>query len=137
VFANTYGGQGYDVVLFGRKDETPIDVDLVASRLASPEYSEVVGSLAEVGFFSALDLLGTFAGQTDDVSQWLDGAVINRDRNLRLQYLAGEGLNLYFAERIFNNMVSAGVRYPDTLFSGSPDMLVNLESAIRQRQGRW
>jgi spermidine synthase len=137
VFANTYGGQGYDVVLFGRKDETPIDVDLVASRLASPEYSEVVGSLAEVGFFSAIDLLGTFAGQTDDVSQWLDGAVINRDRNLRLQYLAGEGLNLYFAERIFNNMVSAGVRYPDTLFSGSPDMLVNLESAIRQRQGRW
>jgi spermidine synthase len=136
-FANTYGGQGYDVVRLGRKDETPHDVDLVASRLASPEYSEVVGSLAEVGFFSAIDLLGTFAGQTDDVSQWLDGAVINRDRNLRLQYLAGEGLNLYFAERIFNNMVSAGVRYPDTLFSGSPDMLVNLESAIRQRQGRW
>jgi spermidine synthase len=137
VFANTYGGQGYDIVLFGRKDETPIDVDLVANRLSNPAYSQVVDSLTEVGFYSAVDLLGTFAGQRDDLTEWLDGAVINRDRNLRLQYLAGEGLNLYFAERIFDGMVAGGVRYPDTLFTGSPDSLVALESAIRQRQGRW
>ena len=137
VFANTYGGQGYDVVLYGRKDDTPIDVELVRNRLASPEYSQVVGSLREVGFFSPIDLLGTFAGQKSDLAPWLEGAAINRDRNMRLQYLAGQGLNLYYAESIFNNMVAAGIQYPDALFTGSPATLLDLESAIRQRQGRW
>jgi spermidine synthase len=137
VFANTISGQGYDVVLFGRKDDTPIDADLVIDRLASPEYAQVVNSLREVQFYSAIDLLGTFAGQKPDLAAWLDGAPINRDRNLRLQYLAGQGLNYYFAESIFNNMVSSGVRYPDTLFTGSPETLLELEAAIRQRQGRW
>jgi spermidine synthase len=137
VFANTISGQGYDVVLFGRKDDTPIDAQLVVDRLASPEYSQVAGSLREVGFYSAIDLLGTFAGQRSDLTTWLEGAPINRDRDLRLQYLAGRGLNYYRAESIFNNMVASGLEYPDALFTGSPEVLLNLEAAIRQRQGRW
>jgi spermidine synthase len=137
VFANTISGQGYDVVLFGRNDDTLIDADLVSDRLASPEYSQVVNSLQEVGFYSPIDLLGTFAGQRTDLESWLDGATINRDRNLRLQYLAGQGLNNYFAENIFNNMVASGVEYPQNLFTGEPATLFELETAIRTRQGRW
>ena len=37
------------------------------------------------------------------MSQWLNGAIINTDRNLRLQYLAAQGLNVYQANVIFGN----------------------------------
>jgi spermidine synthase len=137
VFANTISGQGYDVVLFGRKDTTPIDTDLVIERFADPAYSQVVASLREVGFYSATDLLSTFAGQKSDLDAWLEGAQINRDRNLRLQYLAGQGLNYYRAEDIFNNMIAPGLAYPEGLFTGTPETLAELQSAIAQRQGRF
>ena len=136
VFANTVGGTGYDVVLLGMADDDMIDVGLVESRLNSPEYAEVRMSLAEVGFYSTVDLLATFAGQTSDMAPWLENAPINVDRNLRLQYLAGMGLNLYRAEQIFDNMVAAGVSFPESLFSGPGPLLDDLRQSINYRQGR-
>ena len=38
--------------------------------------------------------------------------MINRDRNLRLQYLAGLGLNLYQSGPIYANMLQHA-QYPD------------------------
>ncbi len=137
VFANTVSGVGYDVVLFGMADGDQIDVSLVNDRLNRPEYAEVRQSLAEVNFYSAIDLLGTFAGQPADLSDWLAGAPINIDRNLRLQYLAGMGLNLYQADRIFDNMVRGGVEFPEEFFTGSPELLDQLRRAISIRQGRY
>ncbi len=137
VFANTVSGVGYDVVLLGMADDDLIDVDLVYDRYRSDDYAQVRQSLAEVNFFSAIDLLGTFAGQTSDLSEWLDGATINIDRNLRLQYLAGMGLNLYQAESIFDNMVQGGLEFPEDLFMGSEDLLDQLRRAISVRQGRF
>ncbi len=136
VFANTVGGTGYDMVLLGMADDDRIDVDLIETRLMSPEYAEVRMSLADVGFYSGVDLLATFAGQTRDLAPWLEDAPINVDRNLRLQYLAGMGLNLYEAERIFDNMVAAGVDFPEDLFNGSPPLLDALRQEIYYRQGR-
>ena len=63
------------------------------SRLARPDHARVVASLSEVGFRSAIDLLSTYAGQASDLQPWLKGAEINRDGNLRLQFLAGMALN--------------------------------------------
>jgi spermidine synthase len=137
VFANTVSGVGYDVVLLGMGDGDRIDIDRVTERLISPEYVEVRQSLSQVGFYSAVDLLGTFAGQTSDLSNWLDGAVINIDRNLRLQYLAGMGLNLYQAETIFDHMVAGGLEFPENLFEGSGSRLEELRRAIAVRQGRF
>ena len=137
VFANTVSGVGYDVVLLGMADDDRIDVDLVYDRYTSDDYAQVRQSLAEVNFFSAIDLLGTFAGQTSDLSEWLEGATINIDRNLRLQYLAGMGLNLYQAESIFDNMVQGGLEFPENLFMGSEDLLDQLSRAIAVRQGRF
>ncbi len=137
VFANTVSGVGYDVVLLGMGDDDRIDVDRVHERLSSDEYFQVRQSLAEVGFFSAVDLLATFAGQTADLDPWLEGAAINVDRNLRLQYLAGMGLNLYRAESIFDNMVRGGLGFPETLFVGSDEMLAELQRVISIRQGRF
>ena len=136
VFANTIEGLGYDVVLLGLADSDTIDVDRVEQRLGSPEYAGVADSLREVGFYSAIELLSTYAGQTSDLAPWLRDAEINRDRNLRLQYLAGMGLNLYEAESIFDNMIAEGIGFPDRLFSGSPDTLARLARSIDGRQGR-
>jgi spermidine synthase len=74
--------------------------------------------MKEIGIFSAVDLLSTFAGQGSDLKPWLKDAAINRDRNLRLQYLAGLGLNVFQSDTIYKNMV-AFARFPENLFTGS------------------
>jgi spermidine synthase len=130
VFANTVQGSGYDAVLLARADDVPIDVDLLAARLRAPEYALVAHSLREVGFHSAIDLLGTYAGRRSDLVHWLEGAAINRDRNLRLQYLAGEGLNVYRADQIYAAMTSKGVEFPVDFFIGSPRRVDEVRRAI-------
>jgi spermidine synthase len=128
VFANTTGGQGYDLVLLGRLDDEPIDLDRIDARLRAPENEAVARSLGDIGIYSAVDLFGTYAGSVADMGGWLAGAQINRDLNLRLQYLAGLGLNQYDADRIYRNMVAES-QYPEGLFTGSPERL----DAVRQR----
>ena len=66
---------------------------------------------------------------------WLKDAQLNRDRNLRLQFLAGLGLNLYQSDAIYRNMIKES-RYPDGLFTGSPATMAALRSAINQALGR-
>ena len=51
-------------------------------------------ALREVGFESAIDLMSGFAGYGPDLAVWLKDAAINTDHNLRLQYLAGMGVNV-------------------------------------------
>ena len=95
VWGNTNNGAGYDLVLMGQVDDTKIDVDAIQAKLDRPEYAPMKQSLREIGMNSAVDLFSTFAGRASDLKPWLADAVINRDRNLRLQFLAGMGLNLY------------------------------------------
>ena len=129
VFANTVDGEGYDLVLFGQLDGGKIDVDAVQGRLDDPANSAVARSLREIGINSAVDLLGTFAGQQVDMSAWLQHSIINTDRNLRLQYLAGLGLNHYNSDRIYRAMIR-DTRFPESLFTGSQDTLDLLSSKI-------
>jgi spermidine synthase len=130
VFANTVNGQGYDVVLLGQVEPTTIDVDKLQARLDSPEYAKMAQSLREIGIYSARDLMATFAGTAKDLKPWLDTASINRDRNLRLQYLAGMSLNTYQADPIYISMTRYA-KYPDGLFQGSAETLDALRRAIR------
>ena len=130
VFANLVNGQGYDVVLVGQAEPMKIDVDKMQQRLNMPEYAPVVQSLRETGIYSAVDLLSTFAGHAADLKTWLADASINRDLNLRLQYLAGLSLNLYRADPIYVSMV-AHARYPGDLFTGSETTLQSLRRTIR------
>jgi spermidine synthase len=127
VFANTVNNQGYDVVLFGQLGNAPIDVDAVQARLSSPEGEPIRRSLAEVGINSAVELFGTYAGGRQDMATWLRDAAINTDRNLRLQYLAGLGLNLYESASIYRNMIQES-QYPEALFTGSERTLSELRS---------
>ncbi len=136
VFANNIQGTGYDLVLVGFKDDRPIDVNRFTERLNSPEYGQVAQSLREIGFYSAVDILATFAGRPNDLKSWLADAAINRDRNLRLQYLAGMSLNLYQADAIYKSMVAQGVSYPEGFFSGSPGLIDTLKQSIVSGQFR-
>jgi spermidine synthase len=135
IFANTYNGAGYDLVLLGQVEGTTINIDEVDARLRRPEYDAVARSLAAIGMNSAIDLFSTFAGQAPDFAPWLRDAQINRDRNLRLQYLAGRGLNLYQADRIYTEMV-AYAKDPQGIFEGSEASKRALLERIWQFWGR-
>jgi len=135
IFANTYNGQGYDLVLLGQVEPTRIDLDEMEDRLKRPEYASVAKSLSEIGMYTAVDLFATYAGSAEDMGSWLRDAEINRDRNLRLQYLAGRGLNLYRADAIFAEMLPyAGV--PQGVFHGSPALVESLMQKIHSVLGR-
>jgi spermidine synthase len=92
-------------------------------------------SLADIGMNSAIDLFATYAGSAEDMQGWLHDAQINRDRNLRLQYLAGRGLNLYQADRIFAEMLPYATD-PKGVFTGSQEAQDTLLARIRAAQNR-
>ncbi len=91
----------------------------------------VAHSLHDVGFHSAIGLLSTYAGECSELGEWLKGAEINRDRNLRLQFLAGLSPNQYSEASIYDTIVLYK-KYPERLFTGSSEILENLRSAIEQ-----
>jgi len=129
VFGNTNNGQGYDLVLLGQKDPGPIDLERIEARLTRPEYEPIIRSLSETGFYSIEDLFGTYAGRGPELQGWLADAQINRDRNLRLQYLAGLGLNFYNEAEIYADMLQYR-QYPEGLFTGSPEHMSALQSML-------
>jgi len=133
VWLNTDQGEGYDLVLLGQVEPTRIDVDKMESRLKSPEYARVSQSLREIAIFSGVDLLSSFGGMAEDLKPWLADAQINRDSNLRLQYLAGLGLDLYRQDAIYRDFVQFR-RFPRGLFVGSPEHLNELRIKIYEER---
>jgi len=119
-----------DTVLFGEVDPQPISPDQVQQGLDGPEHRRVKESLAEVDFYNAIDLLATYAGRASDLASWLEGAEINTDRNLRLQYLAGMGSNAGEAEQIYEDLLRQR-KFPDDLFVGSKETMDLLREALR------
>jgi spermidine synthase len=136
VWANTNQGRGYDLVLLGTVEPLRIDVDAIQTKLQQPGYARIAQSLREVSMNSAVDLFSTYAGRKPDLDAWLRGATINRDRNLRLQYLAGLGLNLYQADAIYTDMLHYVSRMPADLFVASEETKKELFEAINRAQGR-
>jgi spermidine synthase len=133
VFSNELNGGGYDVVLLGQASPAKIDVDAAADRMNSPQYGRVAQSLQEVGFQSMTQLLGTYAGSATDLRPWLEGAQINRDRNLRLQYLAGMALNNSKEGEIYGRMLQY-MRFPENSFKVSDALRPELMRYIQERQ---
>jgi spermidine synthase len=129
IWANDNNGQGYDVVLLGQVEPTKIDVDALQARLERPEYANVRQSLGIVGFPNAISLLETYLGRASDLRPWLAGAQINRDIDLRLQYLAGMGVNNFSAGAIASEIARVR-RFPQDLFSGSPESIGQLQSSM-------
>ncbi len=128
IWANNIDGQGYDVVLMGQADPAPFDMDAIQARLdANPKAKE---SLQYVGIGSAAALFSNYAGRAKDLKPWLEDAQINRDINLRLQYLAGMGVNFQNAPFIMSEILQYE-QYPEGLFTGSEETLRELRRRIR------
>jgi spermidine synthase len=135
VWGNTNNGVGYDLVLMGQVEPIKINLDEMEAKLASPQYAEVAQSLREIGFNSAVELFSTYGGQPSDLAPWLADAQINRDRNLRLQYLAGMGLNLYQSGPIYADMLQYA-KFPEKMFTGSEPLMQALREGIARSTGR-
>ncbi len=133
IFGNTAGGQGYDGVMVGSMEPFEIDVSKLDARLKSPEFEPVLRSLDEVGYGSVQLLLGTFAATGEQLKDWLGDAEINRDRNLRLQYLAGLGVNNYQQAGIYAEILNEG-EWPSGVFRGELSLLSELRSEVMSQQ---
>jgi spermidine synthase len=131
IWSNDNNGEGYDTVLLGSAGPLRIDVDEIQERMTRDP--AVMKSLSDVGFRSAVSLLSTFAGQASDLAPWLAQAEINRDRNLRLQYLAGMVSNLYEEGSIYRDLVFYR-RFPDKLFTGSEENQQALRDAVERQK---
>jgi spermidine synthase len=118
LWSNHMNGPGYDLVLLGQAGRTRIDLDALEARTGRADYRAVMQSLREVRFPKAASVFETYAGQGPDLAGWLRDAQISRDRNLRLQYLAGMGLNDNGAEFILEDMLQHR-RFPENLFGVS------------------
>jgi spermidine synthase len=141
LFSNDQHLEGYDAVLLGQKERSSIDLDVLDRILESKPYEQVKASLAEVGFGAAGDpfnswnqtvavnLLATFAGQASNLTPWTSAAQINRDRNLRLQYLAGMWFNSYLSTSILQSILQY-YHFPDDFFVGSAERLAMLKQVL-------
>ena len=135
VWGNPNEGRGYDLVLTAQVEQTRIDIDAWQARFDRAEYAGVARSLREIGVTSVVDLLSRYAGTVQDLAPWLADAAINRDRNLRLQYLAARDVDLQRAASIYAEMLQYA-RFPDALFSGEPASVEAVRRAIAQQAGR-
>ncbi|HMC11323.1 MAG TPA: fused MFS/spermidine synthase, partial [Pirellulaceae bacterium] len=129
VWSNDVEGLGYDIVLLGQVGPLTIDVDRLQERLGRRDHFPVDESLYQVGFHSGIDLLSTYAGTAVDLKPWLADAQINRDRNLRLQYLAGLSAHDYREAAIYNEMLKCR-RYPDKIFVASAPVTKELRTRL-------
>ena len=117
--------EGYDLVALGRAEQSPISEAAIQARLdAAPRVKK---SLDEVVLKSAANILGTYAGRGRDLAPWLADAEINRERHLRLQYLAGLAANVDQRFLIFQSILNYR-RYPADLFVASAETEAQLRS---------
>ena len=127
IAGNTFRGVGYDTVLLGQVEPTRINLDAIDARLKRPDFAPVAASLREIGLPSAVDLFSTYAGRAGDLEPWLRDASINRDRDLRLQYLAGLGLNMNESDAVYAEILKYR-RFPTDVFTGSDTLVARLKS---------
>jgi spermidine synthase len=110
--------EGYDLVAMGRVDGGPISEAAIADRLLRAPAVE--RSLRQVAIESAASLLATYAGRGRDLAPWLANAEINRERHLRLQYMAGLAYNSDQRYAIFQAILQHR-SYPFDLFVASAE----------------
>jgi spermidine synthase len=134
IWGNPYQGQGHDMVLLGQVEPLRIDLDAMEQRVGyRGGDSRMAQSLADVGMNSPVDLFATYAGRALDLKPWLRDAAINRDRNLRMQYLAGLGLNRDDSAAIYAGML-AYRRFPEDVFRSAEGRVDSLREIMRRER---
>jgi spermidine synthase len=131
VWSNYVDGDGYDLVLLGRAEESAIDADAMDRRLKTAGYARVSASLGEVGFPSAVDLLASYVGRAPDLQPMLAGAQVNDDLSMRLQYLAGLALNSAESGRMYHEILSYR-KFPEGLLTGTGERIATLREMLQR-----
>jgi spermidine synthase len=129
IWANDDDGFGYDTVMLGQAAPLAIDIDALQQRLDRPDHAGVRAALRDLAFDSAVDLLATYAARFADLQHWLSTAEINRDRNLRLQYLAGLQLESTAGADTYVEILDHRT-FPADLFRASPNRLRAMQDAL-------
>ena len=129
VWSNYLNGEGYDLVLLGRPDSQAVDVDALSRRFAQPAYAAVRASMADVEFHSIGDLLAAYVGRASDLAPMVAGVPVNDDLNLRLQYLAGMGVNSLTAPAVYREILKYR-KFPEDLLKGDDEVLGPLRKSI-------
>ena len=129
MFGNVFEGRPIDSVLVGPVSPPQIWVDEIEDMLRQPALASVDSSLVRAGIWGAIDLFGNYAGRARDLGGFLTGAQINHDRDLRLQYLAGLGLNNQIGGNIYSEILSYRT-YPEDLFVASESTIGRLKAAM-------
>jgi len=120
---------GTDLVMIAQDGPMRIDVDQIASKIE--QNPKLARSLADVDFGYLVTLLASYFGRGPDLADWLKDAQINRERSLRLQYLAGAAVESYQQQEIYRTMATYR-RYPtDILIASSA-----IEAQVRARYSR-
>jgi hypothetical protein len=107
-------------------------VDTLQERLERADHAPVSQSLSEIGFHSAVELLGTYVGRASDFEVWLKNAAINSDLNLRLQYIGGLGINAAALENIYAALLKLR-QFPQDLFVGDSPRMEALRTIVLAR----
>jgi len=129
IWINTRDGRGYDMVFLGQDGPLKINLDELQQRLERPDYAPVAESLRDIEIASSMDLMISFIAQRSDLAPWLEGAELNRDRDLRLEYLAGWGINSSLEDYLYRQLLS--YRHPPrNLFEGSPQRVAWLLNTL-------
>ncbi len=131
VWSNFLNGDGYDRVLIGRENDSPINVDAMDKRLHDPSYAAVSASLAAAEFHSAQELLATYTGRARDLEPFVAGSEVNQDLNLRLQYIAGLGINSVDAARLYASILRYR-NFPTDLLTGAQENVDTLRRLIQK-----
>lgn len=129
LWCNDLGGAGYDVVVMGSDRPMTIDAEALQSRMNVL----IAGILGDVQLKTPTDVLRTYGGRAGDLGDWTRDGEINLDRNLRLQYLAGESLNFAEGPRIQNEIIRFR-RYPEDLIKAPAEMRKQLEASWQTGQ---
>jgi spermidine synthase len=129
LWTNDSGSAGYDAVLFGQPEGTVVDFQELQARLARDDHEPVRESMREVGFNSIFELLGTYGGDGQRMQKWCEGAQINTDRNMRLQYLAGMALNTYEEKKLLDGILKY-YEFPDDIFKGSESDIERIKQEL-------
>jgi spermidine synthase len=129
IWANDDDGFGYDTVMLGQTGTLEVDLEALQQRLERPDHERVRLALSDLGFNSAIDLLSTYAARFPDLKAWLEPAEINRDRNLRLQYLAGLELDSNKGADAYLEIIARRV-FPTDIFRAPPEKLKALNDAL-------
>lgn len=129
IFGNVFEGHAIDSVLVGQAKAPAIWVDEIEGMLRHPAYAAVDSSLIQAGIYGAVDLFGNYAGRARDLTGWLADAEVNHDRDLRLQYLAGLGLNEHSGDEIYRELLDHR-SYPDDLFVATEETVNDLKQVM-------